>query len=876
MVKNYQNLKKHNFKNEIGIPKLVFRTGNLKIDELPIEVKDLYNNEILKNKEYTLFYFDEEDRLQSIKDLNDENILNVYNSFIPKSYQIDFWRYIIINKYGGIYFDYTVQSLIQYDEIIKSYDTILVKDYKYKGLLNGVFASKKDNILLINTIKSIIENNKKKYYGDDSLSVTGPSLFGFEYKKTYQIDNIEVGLGLNNIYIYEYKGLEDNIIIDPISLKKIIKVRLPNHYNLLYSKISNENKLYKMFGDYPFYYHNLWLMKLIYRNEKYNKIEQYCNQKYFNKKDIENNIILIYNQNKMIQTYKDLKNYYFINDNKIPKIIFRTSKFKLKDLPNNVKKVYEDDLFKNEDYSVFYFDDEDCLQSIIDSNDDKLINAYNTLIPTAFKADLWRYYILHKYGGIYLDSSHIANIPYNDIIKSEKEIFVKDKLDEYGINNSFIACCKKNKVLKKALELCINNVENKRYDLRFLEITGPQLFENSYREVYNVDTSIQYIEMGMPSIKLRLIDHDYSRVDTILGIMNENNQEVIKYRSIENHYSTLYNNNFDIIHYSNLYKDKIIYADEKINSIKKLYIDLLKREADLGGLINYYKSCSLENIELSIKESDEYHKLMIKTYKDFKNYKFINDGEIPKIIFRTSRYNVEELPKEIVSLYGNEMANNPNYTLFYFDDKDCEEFIISEYDVITFDYYNQLIPTAYKADFWRYLILYKYGGVYLDFTMHTLIPFDEIIKDYKEVYVRYTCDLCGIYNAFIAVKKNTKLIGNAIEKVKENIKNKDKGVNPLDVTGPTMFGRIFKHTLNLEFNNWIPLGDLENGIHIYSNPSNEYIVDSYKNIIKNRIDNHYELVYNEKEHPLLIDVNNQIRPLNHYSRLWHDDKIFKI
>ena len=161
MVKNYQNLKKHNFKNEIGIPKLVFRTGNLKIDELPIEVKDLYNNEILKNKEYTLFYFDEEDRLQSIKDLNDENILNVYNSFIPKSYQIDFWRYIIINKYGGIYFDYTVQSLIQYDEIIKSYDTILVKDYKYKGLLNGVFASKKDNILLINTIKSIIENNKK-------------------------------------------------------------------------------------------------------------------------------------------------------------------------------------------------------------------------------------------------------------------------------------------------------------------------------------------------------------------------------------------------------------------------------------------------------------------------------------------------------------------------------------------------------------------------------------------------------------------------------------------------------------------------------------------------------------------------------------------
>lgn len=578
---------------------------------------------------------------------------------------------------------------------------------------------------------------------------------------------------------------------------------------------------------------------------------------------------------KLIKTYKDLKKYKFKNDGQIPKIVFRTSKFKLENLPENVKKVYEDDVFKNQEYSFFYFDDEDCQQSIIDSNDDRLINAYNTLIPTAFKADLWRYYMLNKYGGVYIDSSHIANIPYNEIIKSEKEIFVKDKLDEYGLNNSFIVCCKNNKVLKKAIESCIYNIENKRYDIKFLEITGPQLFQNAYREIYNIDPNIQYIEMGMPSIKHRLIDHDYSRVDTILGIMNENNQEVIKYRAIENHYSRLYNNNFDIIHYSNLYRNKLVYADEKINSIKKLYRDLLNREADIEGLINYYKCCSLENIELSIKESDEYHKLMIKTYKDLKEYKFENDGQIPKIVFRTGRYNIDELPKEIVLLYGKEMENNPNYTLFYFDDKDCEEFIILEYGIIMFDYYNQLIPTAFRADFWRYLILYKYGGIYIDFTMHALVSFDEIIKDYKEVYVRDTCDFCGIYNAFIAVKSNAELIGKAIEKVKENIRKKNKGCSALDVTGPTMLGRIFKHTLNLNFFDWIPIGNLAYNIYIYSNPKNEYILDGDKYIIKNRIDNHYELVYNEKKHQLLIDENNQIRPSNHYSRLWSDNKIFK-
>ena len=262
---------------------------------------------------------------------------------------------------------------------------------------------------------------------------------------------------------------------------------------------------------------------------------------------------------------------------------------------------------------------------------------------------------------------------------------------------------------------------------------------------------------------------------------------------------------------------------------------------------------------------------MIKTYKDLKSHKIDQNGSIPKIVFRTSKYKLEDLPKEIIDLYEDEMANNLEYTLFYFDDKDCDEFIILEYGIITFDYYSQLVPSAYKADFWRYLVLYKYGGLYLDFTMHTLVPFDEIIKNYKEVYVRDTCDLCGIYNAFIAVKPNATLLKKAIEKVLENIRNKYKGVNALDVTGPTMFGRIFKHELNLYFYDWIPLGEMQGGIYLYSNPANEFIVDGDKHIIKNRLENHYEITYQENLHPLVPEM----KPLNHYSRLWAEDKTFK-
>jgi mannosyltransferase OCH1-like enzyme len=262
---------------------------------------------------------------------------------------------------------------------------------------------------------------------------------------------------------------------------------------------------------------------------------------------------------------------------------------------------------------------------------------------------------------------------------------------------------------------------------------------------------------------------------------------------------------------------------------------------------------------------------MIKTYKDFKGYKIKDRDTIPKIVFRTGMYNVNELPKQVRELYENEMLNNPEYTLYYFDNINKDDFIISEYGTFIHDFFNTLIPKAFQADFWRYLILYKYGGIYLDFTMHTLVSFDEIIKDHKEVYVRDSCDICGVYNAFIAVKPNAKLIGKAIEKVIENIKNKYKGVNALDVTGPTMLGRIFKNELNLFFYDWIPLGDLGNGIYLYSNPANIYIEDEGKNVIQNRLDKHYELAYNEQLHPLVPEM----KPLNHYSRLWAEDKIFK-
>ena len=57
-----------------------------------------------------------------------------------------------------------------------------------------------------------------------------------------------------------------------------------------------------------------------------------------------------------------------------------------------------------------------------------LEKSYNKLIPSAYKADLWRLCVIYEYGGVYSDASQIFKIPIDQIIDTKKEFcIIKDK-----------------------------------------------------------------------------------------------------------------------------------------------------------------------------------------------------------------------------------------------------------------------------------------------------------------------------------------------------------------------------------------------------------------------------------------------------------------
>ena len=73
-------------------------------------------------------------------------------------------------------------------------------------------------------------------------------------------------------------------------------------------------------------------------------------------------------------------------------------------------------------------------------------------------------------------------------------------------------------------------------------------------------------------------------------------------------------------------------------------------------------------------------------------------------------------PKMYECIHNNLTLNRVGVDCIHylFHDQDCRAFIEREYPPEVLMAYDRLIPTAFKADLWRYCVLYKYGGAYLD------------------------------------------------------------------------------------------------------------------------------------------------------------------
>lgn len=174
----------------------------------------------------------------------------------------------------------------------------------------------------------------------------------------------------------------------------------------------------------------------------------------------------------------------------IPKQIFQT--FKTKRLPLITRYHVWNMKRKNPEYLYFFYDDKDIEKFITEEFPSRYIENYNKLTIGAAKADFFRYAVLYKKGGVYLDIDSTITQPLRKLIQeNDQAVISRERHDNLYVQWGLIFD-KNHPFLKKVLELMLDNIENHRYPNNIHATTGPTVFSEGIRQVLQEDPDISY------------------------------------------------------------------------------------------------------------------------------------------------------------------------------------------------------------------------------------------------------------------------------------------------------------------------------------------------------------------------------------------------
>ena len=301
--------------------------------------------------------------------------------------------------------------------------------------------------------------------------------------------------------------------------------------------------------------------------------------------------------------------------------------------------------------------------------------------------------------------------------------------------------------------------------------------------------------------------NDYSDFSIILYWINENEFSVT-IRRLDN--------------YKLLYPFKL-----KIYDIQNENFEIIEFEPTIGNEL-------VKDIKTNIK--------LVKTNLDYKQL-------IPKIIIQTAKSSECNLAQYNSVMTFIEL--NPEYEYMFFDDNACYNYIKDNYDQTILEAYENLVPTAYKADLFRACILYKIGGCYFDIKQINKVPLREIIDNNEEILLCEDAKPFAFYNAVMLCVPNNITIKKVINEIVLNTINKYYGTCALCPTGPCLLYKIIpthKTHLKNRFNLMYCLSyKIRHKGHIYSKKLDKIIIyTAYRGYYKKEDKNYYSILWSDR------------------------------
>lgn len=138
----------------------------------------------------------------------------------------------------------------------------------------------------------------------------------------------------------------------------------------------------------------------------------------------------------------------------------------------------------NSDYTYYLYDDNDMDDFVNEHFNGEISECYNKLNIIVAKVDFWRYLVLYKYGGIYLDMDSSIEKPLNELINHEDQAIITAEGNPNLYVQWSLIFSKEHPILKKTIELICNNIKNNRYPNDIHKMTGPGVYTEAINEIH--------------------------------------------------------------------------------------------------------------------------------------------------------------------------------------------------------------------------------------------------------------------------------------------------------------------------------------------------------------------------------------------------------
>ncbi len=228
---------------------------------------------------------------------------------------------------------------------------------------------------------------------------------------------------------------------------------------------------------------------------------------------------------------------------------------------------------------------------------------------------------------------------------------------------------------------------------------------------------------------------------------------------------------------------------------------------------------------------------------------------IPSIIYKTGPKKYKYLDNRLKDNFNLIEEENPGYKVKYYDDNMCRNFIKNNFDTKVLRAYDSLNPGSYKADMFRYCILYIKGGIYGDLSQQYLVPLNKLVDRNRDKLVLVAdsfdifCFKSGIQISFMAAVPKLSVFKDAINTITYNVKRKYYGCSILSPTGPNLFRKCLDRS-NIKYRM-----ELEQKGGMLSN------MKTGKPVIITKMKNHDSLICQ--------------KPKNRYYSMWWSGEIYK-